>query len=140
MLSENKKEFPFSFPFSAHRWLRPKFLKSADAPSPFPPVRCRFTGRSPVAQTAAHLLLSTAQLPKSARPPSTSSPAHLLTSFQPTPARIASPAPPQPARSPSRPIWRRPPPGLRRSPAPVRLGVRAEHGKPAPYFNPRASP
>jgi hypothetical protein len=35
MLSENKKEFPFSFPFSAHRRLRPKSPKSADAPRLF---------------------------------------------------------------------------------------------------------
>jgi hypothetical protein len=35
MLSENKKEFPFSLPFSAHRRLQPKSPKSADAPSFF---------------------------------------------------------------------------------------------------------
>jgi hypothetical protein len=99
MLSENKKEFPFFFPFSAHRCLRPKFLKSADAPHLFRRSAAALQAAAQLAQTAAHLLLSTAQLPKSARPPLTPSPAHLLTSFQPAPARIASPALPQPPRA-----------------------------------------
>jgi hypothetical protein len=47
MLSENKKELPFSFPFSAHIRLWPKSPKSADAPSSFPLVRYCSTGRSP---------------------------------------------------------------------------------------------
>jgi hypothetical protein len=76
--------------------------------------------------------------------------AQLLLHFGPTAQlgpnhRPARPGPPaavalcQPARSPSRPSRRRPPPGLCRSPVLVRFGVRAKHGKATRLFNGAAS-
>jgi hypothetical protein len=113
MFSENKKEFPFSFPF------RPKAVCGPSLRSPPTPPRL-FRHSAAVLQAAAQLgpYRSPVQSPYPSQPASPRG-AHL-----------------GPAGG-----THRPPPGLQRSPAPPRLGVRAgDTMMCAPYLASRASP